>query len=575
MNSIPSGTESPLSILTSSGDLLDAISKVAPDSPFATFYGPDPAVPEEIVSHGDFCVLARKFGALYRQSGVNPGDTVVLVMQQGVSLMAAFAGALWVGAVPAILAYPNFKLDPTKYRQGLMGVTSNLQACLIVLDEQFPASLEACFPPAADVHRLRVSGQRLRGTEPTIFRYRPRADEIAFIQHSAGTTGLQKGVPLSHRQVLRQLLKLARALGIEKSDRLASWLPLYHDMGLIAGFILPLATGIELILQSPVDWVLRPSSFLHLVTRHRCSLGWLPNFAFQFMARRCRDDEMEQLNLSSLRALINCSEPIRWSSLEEFRSRFRSRGLPQGVLQTCYALAENVFAVTLSQLGREPTLVRVDREELEQGRVCPVDPSHPSGVTLVSSGHLLPSTQVRIVDEESQGAGQVGEIRIESDCLFSGYRNRPQLTSKVLQNGVYRTGDLGFELDRELFVLGRCDDVIIIGGRNLHPHEVEEVVFDHVLIHDGRAVAFGVDNPELGTQDLVVVAETESQSGPTRRSLEAELRRAIRSATGVTAREIQLVPPGWLVKSSAGKPARSTNRDKYLSQKSTIRSRVP
>ena len=576
MKSIPSGSKSPLDVLSASDNLLDVIGKVLPENPFATFYGPDPAFAEEAVNHGDFRDLSRKFAALFRQSGVNPGDTIILVMQQGVSLMAAFAGAMWVGAVPAILAYPNFKLDPAKYRRGLMGVTSNLRARLIVLDPEFPASLEICFPAARDVGRLRVSRQRLEEMEPTTFRYRPRADEIAFIQHSAGTTGLQKGVGLSHQEVLNQLLKLSHALGIKKGDRVASWLPLYHDMGLIAGFVLPLATGIELILQSPVDWVLRPSSFLHLVTRHRCSFGWLPNFAFQFMARRCPDDEMKQLNLGSLRALINCSEPVRWSSMEEFRRRFESRGLPPEALQTCYALAENVFAVTLSMLGQEPTTICVDRDQLEQGNVCPVEPSHPSGVNLVSSGRLLPSTRLRIVDQQelSCGAGQAGEIWIESDCLFSGYRNRPRLTSKVLKNGVYRTGDLGFEWDGELFVLGRSDDVIIIGGRNLHPYEVEEVVFDHALIHDGRAVAFGVDNPELGTQDLVVVAETESRSESARRRLETELRQAIRSATGLTAREVRLVPPGWLVKSSAGKPARSTNRDKYLSQKSPIRSRT-
>src|SRR5262249_31990610 len=205
-------------------------------------------------------------------------------------------------------------------------------------------------------------------------------EALAFIQHSSGTTGLQKGVALSHRAVLAQLTGLARALELEDDDRVATWLPLYHDMGLIATFLLPLVTHISVVMESPTDWVMWPASFLQLVTRHRCTVAWQPNFGFQFLARRVAPQAREALDLSSLRAVVNCSEPVRAESMDEFVDAYARHGLRREALLASYALAENVFAVTH---GRPAPLV-VDGGALATGhRVLPVQPDRPGARRLL------------------------------------------------------------------------------------------------------------------------------------------------------------------------------------------------
>ncbi len=396
-------------------------------------------------------------------------------------------------------------------------------------------------------------------------------DDIAFIQHSAGTTGLQKGVALTHRAVLTQLRYLADALQIDSgADRIYSWLPLYHDMGLIACFMLPLVYHLPIVMQSPLDWVLHPETMLQVITQHRCTLAWMPNFGFQFLPRRTRPEHLDALDLSSLRALINCSEPVREKSVKEFASAFGRFGLRPSALQSSYAMAENVFAVTQSRVDDPcgPTCIWADGARFRSEHVISVVPEGtPGAVSFVSSGQLLPNHQVRIVSDDGAVLGEnaVGEILIASDCLFKGYYNRPDLTQKALIDGWYLTGDLGFYRDGELFVVGRKKDLLIIGGENIYPQDIEEIVSSHPAIHDGRVVALGIYNPDLGTEEIAVVAEVEAEESLAQSvAIESEIRSSIVSGLGIAARTIILKPPMWIVKSTAGKPARSTTCDKLL-----------
>ena len=296
---------------------------------------------------------------------------------------------------------------------------------------------------------------------------------FAFIQHSAGTTGLQKGVALSHAAVLRQLKSLARVLRIdETSDCVYSWLPLYHDMGLIACFMLPMVCHLSVVMQSPLDWVMHPETMLQIFTEYKCTLAWLPNFTFQFVPRRSSASRWSQYDLSSARALINCSEPVRAASMDEFHNAFGSIGLKRGALQASYAMAENVFAVTQSNIDGStgPQRIWADGGRFRSEHiVSPVAEGTAGAISFVSSGQLLPNNEVRISNRPGEvlGEGGVGEILIKSDTLFDGYYNRPDLTAKALVDGWYHSGDLGFYLDGELFVVGRKKDLLIIGGENM------------------------------------------------------------------------------------------------------------
>jgi acyl-CoA synthetase (AMP-forming)/AMP-acid ligase II len=323
-------------------------------------------------------------------------------------------------------------------------------------------------------------------------------------------------------------------------------------------------------MQSPTDWVMHPGTMLELITEYRCTLAWTPNFALQFLARRVRAEDRERLDLSSLRALINCSEPLRAQSIDEFSNAYSAVGLQPGALQSSYAMAENVFAVTQSRLAEPVKRIWVDGARLRSEHLAqPVVQDEVGAVCLVSSGRRLPGNQIRIVAAagEELVAGMVGEICITGDSLFDGYYNRPDLTALALRDGFFRTGDLGFCLAEELYVIGRNKDLIIVAGKNIYPQDVEEIVWSHARVRDGRVVSMGLFNPELGTEDIVVVAEVVDEADlENSREIERALRNAIVAELGVAARGVFLKPPRWIVKSTAGKPARSQTRDKLLAE---------
>lgn len=548
--------------------LLDALEAAPAERRFATMWNDDDDI--QSVTFGEFRLAAAGQAALFRQCGLTEGDTVVLIMPQGIPLMTAFVGAMLLGGIPAILAYPNFKIEPAKYRSGLQGVTANLNARLVVIDEEFPAELLEHIKLGEGTQVVRSSTAASSTVQESLPQLSPRPESLAFIQHSAGTTGLQKGVALSHAAVLRQLDHLTAELRITEQDRIYSWLPLYHDMGLIACFILPLVYHLPVVMQSPTDWVMHPGTMLELITEFRCTLAWTPNFVLQFLARRVRAEDRARLDLSSLRALINCSEPIRAQSIDEFSAAFSPVGLRPTALQGSYAMAENVFAVTQSRLDEPPKLIWVDGARLRNEHLAqPVAEVEAGAVCLVSSGSVLPGTQVRIESRDRQelAPGAVGEICIRGDSLFDGYYNRPDLTAEVLRDGFFSTGDLGFGLDDELYVIGRKKDLIIVAGKNIYPQDVEEIVWSHAQVRDGRAVSMGLFNPDLGTEDIVVVAEVDKEEDlGNAREIERALRNAIVAELGVAARAVYLKPPRWIVKSTAGKPARSQTRDKLLAE---------
>jgi acyl-CoA synthetase (AMP-forming)/AMP-acid ligase II len=547
-------------------NLIEALECAPGDRTFLTmWYDIDE---QDSVTFDQFRQQARGMAKWLQLQGVETRDFVVLVMPQGIAGMAAFAGAMMLGAVPSFLAYPSFKMNPAKYRTGLAGVTANLKAKVVVIDHAFPEELLGYV--AVEETGIVLRCPELLPTEPSAHAFTTLdSSQIAFLQHSAGTTGLQKGVALTHSKVLRQLDRLGGALQLEDfKDCIISWLPLYHDMGLIASFMLPMVFHIPLVMLSPLEWVMRPQSMLEAITQHHCTLAWQPNFAFQFLARRTPQADRELCDLSSMRAFINCSEPIRANSMDEFYLAFSSCGLKEGAVSASYAMAENVFAVSQEPVSQShgPARVWADAATFRAKHlVVPVAADSEDNLCFVSSGKLLPGMEVRIVDEAGSTLSptQVGEILLRTDCLFECYWNRPDLTAEALIDGWYQTGDLGFLLDGNLYVVGRKKDLLIIAGENYYAQDIEEIVFADEDIHDGRAIAIGAFNAALGTQEIVVVAEVQQErlleNAP---AIEQRIRSAIVQALGVVVRAVLLKPPHWIVKSTAGKPARTATKER-------------
>lgn len=554
--------------------LPQALLAAPPEKTFVTMWTAEDDI--QSVTFGEFTAWAKAHAVHLRQQDVRASDTVVLIMPQGIQLMAAFVGAMFIGAVPAILAYPNFKVEPAKYRSGLAGVTKNLRARAVILDTDFPSELLAHVSLPEGTRMLcGVPQKGIAAEDIDLMDCKP--DQVAFIQHSAGTTGLQKGVALSHASVLRHLDRLGPALHLNEEDRLYSWLPLYHDMGLIACFMLPLVYHLPVVMQSPANWVMQPSSMLELISQYRCTLAWAPNFTLQLLARRVRKEDKATLDLGSLRAVINCAEPVRLSSMEEFLSAFSDCKLRPNVLQSSYAMAETVFAATQSPCDSAggPRCIFIDDKALRrERRAIEVPPGTRGATAVVSSGRCLPGVEIRVAgaDGSTLSEGSVGELLIRSEAMLNGYYNRPDLTENALRGGWYQSGDLGFVLDGEVYVIGRKKDLIIVAGENIHPQDVEEIVSSHPAIHDGRVIAFGSYNADAGTEQIVIVAEVNHEEDLQRSAeIERELRNAIVGDLGVAPGHVYLKSPKWIVKSTAGKPARSTTREKLLAEHSELR----
>ena len=366
---------------------------------------------------------------------------------------------------------------------------------------------------------------------------------------------------LSHRAVLNQIDAYAAALGFAPQDIVATWLPLYHDMGLVSSFLLPLLTGAGVVALDPFEWVARPLSLLDAIAAYRATFAWLPNFAFRHIENAARRGKI--FDLSSLRALIDCSEPCRAEPHDRFLAAFAARGLEPRQLSVCYAMAENVFAVTQTPPGAMPPRVCIDRDAFERRSAVVLADADAGGLSCLSCGRALAGCEVVIVGDDRRPLAEdrVGEVAISGDFLFAGYWRRPEATAERLADGWYYTGDLGFRHAGELNITGRKDDLIIVHGRNLYAHEIEGCLGGCPGLTPGRAVALGVENPRTGTCDLVVVAEIEP--GHDAGGLQRSIKRLVLDRLGVSVTRVVVVDKGWLLKSTSGKISRRRNMAKY------------
>ncbi len=534
-----------------------------PDATAVIFIPADNTSPQTITVREFFdnaAAYAEAIGAL----DVAPRELAILVMEHSEALLYAFWGALIYGAIPSIFPFLSDKLDPEMYFGRVRTLVSNSGAKVVIASSQFAEPLRALLP---DVKVVSESNLTIAPRQ-AVFSADVSVDDIAFLQHSSGTTGLQKGVALSHRSVLNQLASYGQTIGLNPADRIVSWLPLYHDMGLIAGFILPIAQGIPLVIMSPFHWVRDPKILLRAISDYKGTLCWLPNFAYNFMAGRIRDTELAGVDCASMRAFINCSEPVYAESHRKFATRFARYGVRPEMLTACYAMAENTFAVTQSAIGKPTTITQISRKALSETH-CAIPATDELSIELVSCGKPIPNCQIRIVDENNHDLPQnyVGEIALRSDSMLTGFYHRDDLTEKVIVDGWYLTGDLGYiDPDGELYITGRKKDLIIVGGKNVYPQDLEAIANEVSGVHAGRVVVFGIIDERLATEAIVMVCEVDTENEEERSAIDREIRQRVAQQTETTISSILLVGAGWLHKSSSGKIARNANREKYLAE---------
>ena len=553
------------------------------------------------ISCRDFREAVIAHAAGLQVMGIAPRDLVIIAHTQNLESIYAFWGALWCGAIPSMFPTLTEKLDPDIYLHSMAELARLSGVRAIFTTDEFEPQLAArvscqvfgsehlarsvavangklhpSTTERAHAERNAVESKHARSSAHALSAERgragrdafsPNSNEVAFLQHSSGTTGLQKGVALSHEAVLNQVASYSEAIALNDQDVIVSWLPLYHDMGLIAGFILPLVQGVPLVMMSPFDWVAHPALLLHAINDYRGTLCWLPNFAYNHCARRIRQRDSEGVSLASMRLFINCSEPVRYESHQMFLERFAANGVTNEMLTVSYAMAENTFAVTQTPLGQAARLDVVDRIELEQKRFAqPAAIDHPHAQIRVSCGPAIVNTAVKIIDEAGNTLPDraVGQVAVQSDCMLREYYKRPDL--QPFQEGWYRTGDMGYMADGEVYIVGRLKDLIINAGKNIYPQDIEAIVNTVPGVVPGRAVVFGVADEREGTELIGVVAEVTTDNAQERKHIATQIRNAVAKQSMVTVTYVHLVGERWLIKTSSGKIARAANREKWLAE---------
>jgi acyl-CoA synthetase (AMP-forming)/AMP-acid ligase II len=545
--------------------------------------------PDRSLSYAELLSGAAGTARALEQAGIQPGEVVILILPHGENLVYGFWGAVLHGAVPAIMPFLTEKLSPEHYRaslRSLFAITapSAVITYAIFLEEVQAAvnnsQQEAVNPSQPEVKPEAVqAGSSIRAVlvaeeiqpqaQPDFSRLsglQRQPQDTVLLQHSSGTTGLQKGVALSHQAVFNQLESYKQALRLDEDDVVVSWLPLYHDMGLIAGFILPILLRVPLVLLSPFDWVRAPYRLMQAVHQFRGTLSWLPNFAYNFCAQKIRDQHLDGVDLSSWRAVINCSEPMYLKSHALFLERFAPYGLRPEALATSYAMAENVFAVTQGGIDSPVSVDRISQPGFSREHVARPAQSGEAEMPMLSAGPPIAGVQVRILDKQRNvlPERQVGEIALRSHCMLTGYYNRPDLTEQAFHAGWYLTGDLGYLAEGEVYVTGRKKDLIIVGGKNIYPQDIEALVNEVPGVYPGRVSVFGVLNENSGTEDVVVVAEAETDDPAGWPAIAEQVRLAVNTGSDVVLRQVEIVERNWLIKTSSGKISRSANREKYL-----------
>jgi 1-acyl-sn-glycerol-3-phosphate acyltransferase len=521
---------------------------------------------EDVVTYGRLLSDAAAVAGGLRAQGIRQGDTVSLMLPTGLDFLRSFQGILIAGAVPVPI-YPPVRLDRLEeYARRQSAILANAQVrALITIDRA--RGVAALLRPAVPTLTRVTTAADLAGLGASWTEPQGSGSDPAFIQYTSGSTGQPKGVLLTHDNLLANIRAITAGLRADPADVGVSWLPLYHDMGLIGSWLFCLQNGIPLDLQSPLAFLSRPERWLWAIHRRRATLSPAPNFAYELCARRISDKAIEGLDLSSWRVALNGAEPVSPDTMERFVRRFARYGFRREAMMPVYGLAENSVALAMPPPGRAPRVTRIGREAFERdGRAVPAE-SEDGTLAFASVGLPLPEHDVRIVDEQGGDLadGTVGRLIFRGPSMMAGYYRQPEATAALtLEGGWLDSGDLAFRLDGELHIAGRSKDIIIKGGRNYIPQEIEEITASVEGVRKGGVVALGVNHPTLGTESLVVVAETRARDAETRDRISAAVTERVGAALGVPPDQVALVPPGAIPKTSSGKIRRAATRDLYL-----------
>lgn len=525
---------------------------------------------------GELYARASAVATELARRGVLPGHTVGIMLPTGVEFFWIFAGTMLAGAIP-VPVYPPFRADRIEeYAERQAAILANAEARMLVTFRRAEGVAKLLRPLVKTLRsvvtapELAANGSALppeTEIRPTDgIRHPARADDIAFVQYTSGSTGSPKGVVLTHANLLANIHSITRALKLTRDDVAVSWLPLYHDMGLIGAWFVPLATRIPLVSLSPLSFLSNPVRWLQAISRHRGTLSPAPNFAYELCVRKIASEEVHDLDLSCWRAALNGAEPVRPETIERFTEKFARCGFRREALLPVYGLAEASLGLAAPAMGTGARVDRIQRATFQnEGKAVPATDETESALQFVSVGHTLPDMEVRVVNENADRVPErrEGRIHFRGPSATGGYYKNPEATRELKrEDGWLDSGDLGYIAGGELYITGRAKDLIIKGGRNLYPHEIEEIAGQVGGVRPGCVVAFGVPDEAGGTERLVVVAE--ARDARQRGRIAHEIIEQVSKVMGLPPDAVEILPIHSIPKTSSGKLRRSETRKLYL-----------
>lgn len=521
---------------------------------------------DEVITFGALHAEALEVASGLVAMGVTPRDTVAVMLRTERGFLQAFLGTLMAGAIPVPM-YPPFRPDRiADYAARQVGILENSGARLLVTFDQVESVatlLREKLSQATSV--VTIDEIRARATA-ALGDVDVEPEAGALIQYTSGSTGDPKGVYLTHDNLLANIRAIGDRLSLSDGDRVVSWLPLYHDMGLIGSWLGSLYFGMPLLVMSPLMFLSRPIRWLEALTQFRGTISPAPNFAFDLCVRRIDERQLDAIDLSSVRLLLNGSEAVLPDTLRRFAERFGPFGLASTTLYPVYGLAECAVGLAAPVPGIGPELDVVSRDAL-QARGLATPASDEPQATFVSCGTALPRHDIRIVGDDGAVLPDrvQGQVEFRGPSATVGYFRRPEATQSIkTHDGWTKTGDLGYLVNRRVFITGRRKDIIIRAGRNLYPQELEELSGRVPGVRAGCVAAFGVLTYTSGTEKLIIVAETREVDPEARERIARDIGARVATATGGPPDEVHLVRPGAVLKTSSGKVRRSATRDALL-----------
>ena len=541
--------------------LLDWHVALHPERPHLYVYQNADEVVE--VSYRKLKQQALKISAGLIDAGIEAGDCVAIMLPTCTDYFYSFFGILYARAVPVPI-YPPARIEHVEdHLNRHASILNNAQAkLLITVTEAKPvAHLLKLQVPSIDAI-VTADDLEKDTTSPDIGN--AAASDIAFLQYTSGSTGVPKGVTLTHSNLLANIRAMGKVIGAKSDDVFVSWLPVYHDMGLIGAWLGSLYHAIPLVIMSPLLFLTKPQRWLWAIHRHKGTLSPAPNFAYELCVARVKESDLEGLDLSSWRLSWNGAEPVSPQSIHNFSAKYAKYGFKPETMSPVYGLAESSVGLTFPVSVREPRIEYFQREALSQfGRAVPAHKEDKDTIPFIGLGYPLPEHQIRIVDDLGKELpdGEEGALEFQGPSATQGYYRNPEKTKALYHDDWLVTGDRAFTLGGELFITGRSKDIIIKAGRNIYPHELEQAVGSIAGIRKGCVAAFGSHDAHSGTEKLVVLAESRETSKDKIKQLKKKINKLSLKLLGNPVDDVIIGPPHSIPKTSSGKIRRSACKE--------------